>query len=169
MPQVANNQKCNKSGLSNIWFPYLKISLRWSAVSSWSSFPHEEFRSQVGLHYALTMIFLAKLIFYIFSLKPLDFGNAKLLESPSQQGEALYPLKPWSPWPFGTLETFRSWSPSSHGTRVDTLIRDVLHSPMKLLEDPLGPWKFKPLDLWEPRSPFTLQPLDLGALKFCIP
>ena len=30
----------------------------------------------------------------IFSLKPLDFGNAKLLESPSQQGEALYPLKP---------------------------------------------------------------------------
>jgi len=40
------------------------------------------------------MIFLAKLIFYIFSLKPLDFGDAKLLESPGQQGEILYPLKP---------------------------------------------------------------------------
>ena len=48
----------------------------------------------VGFHYARAMIFLAKLIFYIFSLKPLDFGNAKLLESPGQQGETLSPLKP---------------------------------------------------------------------------
>ena len=32
-------------------------------------------------------------MFYIFSLKPLDFGNAKLIESPGQQGETLYPLK----------------------------------------------------------------------------
>ena len=122
-------------------------------LKPWSPWPFgtlETFRSWSPI------IFLAKLIFYIFSLKPLDFGNAKLLESPSQHGEALYPLKPWSPWPFGTLEIFRSWSLSSHGTRVDTLIRDVLHPPMKLLEDPLGPWKFKPLDLWEPRSLFTL-------------
>ena len=65
--------------LENIFAP-------WWALSSWSSFPHKEILSQVGLHYALTMIFLAKLIFDIFSLKPLDFGNAKLLESPSQQG-----------------------------------------------------------------------------------
>jgi hypothetical protein len=32
--------------------------------------------------------------FYIFPLKPLDFGNATLIESPGEQGEALYPLKP---------------------------------------------------------------------------
>ena len=73
--------------LENIFTP-------WSALSSWSCFPHKEGRSQAGLHYALTMIFLVKLIFYIFSLQPLDFGNAKLLESPSQQRETLYPLKP---------------------------------------------------------------------------
>ena len=65
--------------LENIFAP-------WCALSSWSGFPHKEDRSQAGLHYALTMIFLAKLIFYIFSLKPLDFGDAKLFESPSQQG-----------------------------------------------------------------------------------
>ena len=47
---------------------------------------HKEDRSQAGFHYALTMIFLAKLIFDIFSLKPLDFGNAKLPESPSKEG-----------------------------------------------------------------------------------
>ena len=36
----------------------------------------------------------AKLMFYMFSLKPFDFGDAKLLESPGQQGETLYPLRP---------------------------------------------------------------------------
>ena len=65
-------------------------------------------------HYARTTIFWLSSYLYI-SLKPLDFGNANFIESPCQQGKTLYPLKPWSPWIFGTIETLSPWNPVSLG------------------------------------------------------
>jgi len=67
-PRLLNNQKCNKSGISNKKFPYLKISSRRGGhFPVGSVFPIKRSdRGLAGLPHARTMIFLAKLIFDIY-------------------------------------------------------------------------------------------------------
>ena len=119
----------------------------------------------VGFHYARTMIFLAKLIFYVFSLKPLDFGNAKLLESPSRQGEALYPLK--------TLKPLAFWYPGNISLmkpfKSEMFPRYQKAKGFRVSRDrglPLAGWGFQ--EVWHFQNPRVFRagcyPTPLGAL-----
>ena len=101
-PRLLNNQKCNRSGISNKKFPYLKISSRRGVRSPIGVvFPIKRTaRKRVSLC-TCDDIFDPAHIWCIFSLKnPWILETPNFLKAPASKGKPSVSWKPWSPWPF---------------------------------------------------------------------
>ena len=101
-PRLLNNQKCNRSGISNKKFPYLKISSRRGGhFPVGPVFPIKRSDHKLDFTMHLRWYFWpSSYLMYIFPENPWILETPNFLKAPASKGKPSVSWKPWSPWPF---------------------------------------------------------------------